>query len=151
MFSGDFWEGSTDQAYLDFVDERNRNIVHTTTVDVATLGAAYVFDFTGPGSSIVPYAGVGGAAYFWNLEESGDFIDFFPQEPEIFTDTFEDSGEAFGWYWLVGLEFPLGPRWSAFAEARWQNADDDLSGDFEGLGNLDLSGRSISGGVSWRF
>jgi hypothetical protein len=27
--------------------------------------------------------------------------------------------------------------------------DDDLSGDFEGLGTLDLSGRTIAFGVGW--
>ena len=151
MFSGDVWEGQHDQAYRDYVDERGRDIFHSTTLDIASLGAAYVINFTGSGATVQPYAGIGGAVYFWDLEESGDFIDFFPQEPEIFTTTFKDNGEAYGWYWLLGVEFPLGPRWGAFAEARWQRADDDLSGDFEGLGKVDLSGRTISGGLSWRF
>ncbi len=151
MLTGDVWEGQEDQAYLDFVDEGGRDIFHTTTVDVASLGAGLVFQFTGPNATVVPYAGVGGAVYFWDLEESGDFIDFVPFDPEIFTTTFHDDGEAFGWFWLVGVEFPLGPQWGLFAEGRWHQVEDELSGDFEGLGDLDLSGRSISGGASWRF
>jgi opacity protein-like surface antigen len=151
MLTGDVWEGQEDQAYRDFVDDRNRDIFHTTTVDAASLGAGLVFNFTGPDARIVPYAGAGGAVYFWDLEESGDFIDFVPANPELFTTTFQDDGEAFGWFWLVGVEFPIGPQWGFFAEGRWHNVEDELSGDFEGLGDLDLSGRSITGGVSWRF
>jgi hypothetical protein len=46
---------------------------------------------------------------------------------------------------------PLGARWSVFAEGRWQNVEDELSGDFAGFGDLDLSGRQISVGAAWRF
>lgn len=151
LFSGDFYGGDSDQAYLDFVDAGGFDIVHNTRLDVAAFTVGYVLNLTGPGSSVIPYAGVGGGIYLWELEESGDFIDFFPVEPEIFSTTFSDEGEAFGWYWLVGVEVPLGPRWAFFAEGRWHDVDDELSGDFEGFGDLDLSGRSITGGFAWKF
>lgn len=151
LFSGDLFSAEADQAYRDFVDAAGFDIVHTTTLDVASFTVGYVLNLTGPESRVIPYAGVGGGIYLWELEESGDFIDFFPADPEIFSTTFTDEGETFGWYWLVGVEVPLGPRWGFFAEGRFHNADDELSGDFDDLGELDLSGRSITGGVSWKF
>ena len=46
---------------------------------------------------------------------------------------------------------PLGNSFSLFAESRWTELEDDLSGDFEGLGNLDLGGNTIAFGAGWRL
>jgi hypothetical protein len=47
---------------------------------------------------------------------------------------------------------PVGPQWSFFAEGRWQDLEEELGEDFEDLGaDLDLSGRSLAAGASWRF
>ena len=152
VVSGDLWEGEEDQAYLDFVDAGGADIFHTTTIDVASLTAGVVLDILPRGSVVVPYIGAGGGFYFWTLTEEGDFIDFGdPEGPTIFDDIFEDEGEALGWYGLVGLEVPLGSQWGVFAEGRWRQVEDELSGDFAGFGDIDLSGREIYGGVSWRF
>lgn len=152
ILSGDLYEGDQAQAYLDFVDARGADIFHTTTLDVGSLTAGLVFNILPRDSAVVPYVGVGGGFYFWTLTEEGDFIDFGdPAGPTIFSDLFEDDGETLGWYWLAGVEVPLGARWSVFAEGRWQNVEDELSGDFAGFGDLDLSGRQISAGASWRF
>jgi len=151
LISGDVYSGQEDQAYLDFVDDRNRDIFHTTTLDVASVTAAYTLNLTGPRARVVPYVGVGGGFYLWSLEEEGDFIDFGVDPPEIVFDVFDDDGAAVGWFWMAGLEVPIGPRWSVFGEARFTHAEDELSGDFEGLGDLDLGGRQIVGGASWRF
>ena len=51
----------------------------------------------------------------------------------------------------LGIDVPLGSEIVLFAEARWDEAEDELSGDFADLGALDLSGREFSGGLSWRF
>ena len=48
-------------------------------------------------------------------------------------------------------QVPLGDSFSLFAESRWTELDDDLSGDFEGLGNLDLGGNTIAFGAGWRL
>jgi hypothetical protein len=150
LLSGDVYSGDEDQSYIDFVDDLGFPITHTTTLDVASVTAGVMIH--GPRHWVViPYAGAGGGLYFWNLEESGDFIDFFPAEPEIFSATFEDSGQAGGYYWLAGVEVPVGTRWSFFGEGRWQSVEDELGDDFQDLGDLDLSGRQIAVGASWRF
>jgi opacity protein-like surface antigen len=152
MFSGDIYEGEDGQAYIGFVDEFGSPIVHTTRLTIASATAAYVVNLTGPDAPVVPYVGIGGGLYAWELEESGDFIDFGVEPLEIFSDTFRDSNTTLGWFWLAGVEVPIGPRWSVFAEGRWQRLDEDLSDDFEDLeANLDLSGRQIFGGFAWSF
>ena len=40
---------------------------------------------------------------------------------------------------------------TVFAEGRWDRADDELGGDFEDLGTIDLSGRRVFGGLAWHF
>lgn len=152
MVSGDLWEGQEDQAYLDFEDSAGGDIFHTTTVDVGSLTAGLVFNLLPRDARLIPYVGAGGGFYFWTLTEEGDFIDFDdPLGPVIFTDLFEDEGEAIGWYGLVGLEVPVGPQWGLFAEGRWRSVEDELGGDFAGFGDLDLSGRELYLGASWRF
>ncbi|MEM7052149.1 MAG: outer membrane beta-barrel protein [Acidobacteriota bacterium] len=151
QLSVDVYSGEEDLAYADFVDFFGDPIVHTTTLDVASVTAAYVVDLTSRSSPVIPYVGVGGGVYDWTLEESGDFIDFNLVEPEVFTDTFQASDTTLGWYFLAGVEVPISAQMSVFAEGRWQDVDEELGDDFDGLGSLDLSGRNLYGGFAWSF
>ena len=58
---------------------------------------------------------------------------------------------AYGGYWLAGLDVPISRDLSLFAEGRWTKVDDELDKDFEGFGKLDLSGREVSLGLSWKL
>lgn len=151
VVSGTAFEGEADQAYLDFVDTFGNDIFHTTTLQVtsATLGLA--IDLAPRNAPLVPYLGAGGGLYAWDLEESGEFIDFLTDPPEIFPATFQDDGVVFGWYWMAGLDVPVGNTWSVFFQGRWHYAEDDLEADFVDLGKLDLGGREITAGFSWSF
>lgn len=82
-----------------------------------------------PHAQVSPYLGAGIGSYFWSLEEEGDFID---RNDDIFFATLQDEGVAFGYYYLIGLEAPITRRMSIFGEGRWDQADDELSDDFEG-------------------
>lgn len=150
LISGSVWEGSDQRHYLDFVDNRGNEIEHDATLGMATFTAGLKVDLA-PRSPVRPYVGAGGGLYVWDLEESGEFIFFAPGGNDIFGDTFSDDGATAGWYYMVGLEIPLGPGFSILGEARWHEAEDDLGGDFEDFGKLDLSGREITGGLAWRF
>jgi opacity protein-like surface antigen len=151
LASGSFWEGSSRQYYLDFVDERGNDIFHRTALDVGSLTVGLLAHPLGRDKVVSPYIGAGAGFYGWRLRESGDFIDFGVVPAEIFTGSFEDDGTAFGWYYHVGLEVPVARNFAVEAEARWDRVDDELSGDFQGFGNLDLSGRALTLGVSWSF
>lgn len=151
LLGGSYYEGGSDQSYRDFVDRFGSPISHHTQLEIAAATAAFVVELAPAHAPVVPYVGVGGGLYAWRLEESGDFIDFFPAEPEVFSTRFSNDGNTLGWFWIAGLEIPVGPQWSLLAEGRWQHLDAELGGDFAGSGNLDLAGPSIAGGVSWRF
>lgn len=148
---GSFFEGSLDQAYRDFVDDFGADIVHTTDLELSTLELGLELALAPRGSVIVPYVGAGGGFYAWRLTETGDFIDFGLASPEIFFDRFEDDGVAFGYHLRAGLEVPLSRNTAIYGEGRWQRAEDDLGGDFDGLGELDLSSRTLAAGISWSF
>ena len=146
-----FFVGETDQFYLDFVDEEGFDIFHTTELETANFTVGVLFHLARCDRAIVPYVGVGGGLWAWRLIERGDFIDFGGPEPEIFFDVFEDEGETFGWYYQAGLEVPLGRNLSFFADAKWSDVEADLEGGFAGLGDIDLSGRTLAGGLTWSF
>ncbi len=149
--SANVFSGETDQSYLDFVDDFGLSITHSATLDTASFTLGMLFYLAARNSVVVPYVGIGGGLYTWRLEESGDFIDFSLVTPEIISDTFESEGEAFGYYYQVGLDIPLSSTLSVFAEGRWHEADDKLDEDFDGFGTLDLGGQEIRAGVAWRF
>lgn len=151
VFSGTAFSADESTSYRNFVDGSGADIFHDTTLDIASGTVGIHFILTGQNAPVQPYIGAGAGFWAWSLEESGDFIDFSQLDPEIFTDTFSDDGGAFGWYYLVGLDVPLGDQFSVFGEARWDRVDDELSGDFRGLGALDLSGRQVTGGLAIRF
>ena len=148
---GTVYSGSTEQFYLDFVDDAGFDIFHSTELEIASLNLGLLVHLARRDRAIVPYVGIGGGLYSWRLTESGDFIDFGLAEPEVFFDTFEDDGTTLGWYWQAGLEVPLGRNLSVYGDARWVRAEADLEGDFAGLGDLDLSGKTLSAGLTWSF
>jgi opacity protein-like surface antigen len=151
LFSGTLFEGQNDQHYLDFTDDRGNDIEHTTTLEIDSLTVGAVVHLLGPEAVVRPYLGAGGGLYSYRLEESGDFIDFNPPPPEIFNGTFKAQGETFGYYLLGGFEVPVSRNVAFFAEGRWQYAEDELQDDFEGFGDLDLGGRDLAAGITWRF
>ncbi len=148
LFSGSYFQGDTTQAYEGFVDNFGDRIRHDTTLEIASLTAGFTFHLTEPDAAVRPYLGVGGGLYSWRLEESGDFID---SNSEIFTATLESDGVVLGYYGLVGIEVPIGRSVSLFGEGRFHRVEDELSGDFEEFGDIDLSGREISAGLSWNL
>lgn len=151
MVSASAFEGSTDQSYLRYTDSFGNDITHTTTLDRSDLTFGLVFFPIGRDAVLVPYVGGGLGVYGWRLRESGDFIDFSAAPAHVFSDRFTADGNAFGHYWLAGLEVPLGWNWAIFAEGRWQRADDQLNKDFAGFGTLDLSSKEVGVGISWSF
>jgi opacity protein-like surface antigen len=149
IFSGNGYSTTAGQAYRDFEDASGSDIRHDTTLEVASGTVGLVYRFAGDRAVVQPYVGAGGGFYNWSLEESGDFIDF--DDLSIFSDTFFTDGTAFGTYALLGLNVPVSDNIAVFAEGRWDSADDELDGDFDGLGSIDLAGRQLAAGLSFRW
>lgn len=151
LVSADLYEGQVDQSYRDFVDGFGDDIFHTTTLEIIPFTAGVKVELAPARSPVKPYVGAGGGLYTWLLEESGDFIDFGSPGLDIFDTTLSAEGAVFGYYLQAGLDVPLGPYFSLFAEGRWDRAEDELGDDFEGFGDIDLSGRRVMGGLAWKF
>ncbi len=151
LVSGTAYEGELDQSYRGFSDPRGGPVTHRANLQIASLTAGVVFHLTGRNAPFRPYLGAGGGLYTWRLEEDGRFIDFSPPPPTVFRADSVAEGEAFGYFWLAGFEVPIGRSWGFFAEGRWHEVDDELGDDFAGFGKIDLSGRDVSAGVSYRF
>ncbi len=151
VVSGHFFEGDELLSYRDFVDELGFEIEHTTTLEISSFNLGLLYQLARRDAAIQPYIGGGGGLFIYRLDESGDFIDFFSPELDIFNAAFTAEGETFGYYFQAGVEVPLGRSWSIYADARWERAKDDLGDDLDGLGELDLSSRTISFGTSFSF
>ncbi|HYU33329.1 MAG TPA: autotransporter outer membrane beta-barrel domain-containing protein [Thermoanaerobaculia bacterium] len=149
-FAGTAFSGDTTQSYRDFVDNFGDRIRHDTSLDLATATVGVVLHPLGSNAPVSPYIGAGAGSFFWSLEEKGDFIDF-GHNNEVFFANLKDDGVAFGYYYLLGLEAPITQRLSLFGEGRWSHAKDTLSDDFEGFGDLDLSGTTYLVGISWNL
>lgn len=151
MLSATYYYGAATQAYRNFTDTSGGRIRHDASLDIGSFTGAYVFHFVGRRGQVDPYVGAGGGLYVWRLRESGDFIDFTTNPRSIFTSNLTSSGTTGGYFFLAGAEFPLTPAVSLFVEGRYSKASDTLGGDFAGFGKLDLSGKSVGGGVSWHL
>ncbi len=149
--SADGYNAAVDMAYDDYVDQFGNPIFHTTTLDINAVTAGLVLELAPPTFPLRPYIGVGGGIYWWTLSEEGEFINFALDPPELFSGDFSDRGGPLGFYFLAGLDVPIGRRTSLFGEVRFHKVDDTLSEDFRGLGKIDLGGRSISGGIAFAF
>jgi len=150
-FSGDWYETTQQQSYKDFEDDRGHRISHDTSLYIAPFRAGLMVKLVPPTAPVVPYLGAGGGVYFWDYHEDGDFIDFDSPRLDVFHDHLHDSGTAFGYYLVGGLEIPVGSSFSVLAEGRWDHVSDSFSEDFSGFDDIDLGGLSIQGGIAWRF
>lgn len=149
LFGFSAFSGSTTSAYEDWVADDGSEIRHTTRLEVADISVAWVYHFGRGG--VRPYAGVGGGLLWWELTDNGFFIDFGDPDLPIIRAIYGADGttlEAFG---LAGIDIPLSPVWSFFAEGRYRWASDELGDDFPDFGDLDLSGWEISGGFAIAF
>lgn len=151
LVGGSFFQSENEFAYRDFTDSRDRDVVHTATLDISTFDLGLRIRLAPAQSPIVPYLGGGAALVSWQLTEEGDFIDFTPPPPVVFDDIFEAEGNTVGYFLVAGLEVPLSTAWVIYAEGRYVDAEDELGDDFDGFGDLDLTGQQYAVGVALRF
>jgi hypothetical protein len=149
LVSGSYYEGGNTAAFLDFEDDLGNDIEHETTLEITQFDVGMVYHLLRRDAVVSPYLGGGIGFYGYRLEESGDFIDF--SDFDIFSGTFDASGNTVGGFFLAGLEVPLGNQFALFGEARWDWAGDELDDDFDEFGDIDLSGAQLVGGIAFRF
>jgi opacity protein-like surface antigen len=150
MVSASFYTASGTESYRGFLDQDNNPISHRTSLDISAGTVGYVLFPAGTHNPVIPYLGAGIGVYGWRLHEDGDFIDF-EHANSIFSAANSDSGAAFGYFFVAGLEIPVTRHLAFLVDGRYTKAHANLGGDFNNFGRLDLSGGQIVGGLAFHL
>jgi hypothetical protein len=150
---------SAPSEFRHWLDNDNRPIEQTTEFDRVPVTASLKMYLRPPGRAIgrfawiparhAPYAGVGGGAMYYNFRQSGDFVDAVTSR--VFADTFTSEGWTPVAHVFAGTDVTLTPRIALSVEGKYQWARASLGADFRGFDRLDLSGFSMTTGLSFRY
>lgn len=147
-----------DSEFRDWVDQDDRPIEQTTRFQRLALTASGRFYLAPRGRSVgrlawiparaAPYVGAGAGALWYRFRQEGDFVDF--QTSEVFGDVLESTGWAPVAQLLAGADVSLTPRLGLTGEARylWGQAEPNRA--FRDFDEMDLSGASLSLGLTYR-
>ena len=124
----------------------------TVTMKVMPFGMYSEEHPEGPLRKVIPYFGIGGGALLWEYREHGDFVYGRDQAiPTLVHGDYDSQGIAPEYHGVLGVDINLAREMALFVEARWSRARDDLSSDYSGFDEFDLSGDSLSVGLRFRF
>ena len=142
-----------------WLDNAGLPIEQTTTFRRVPLTGSIRTYLAQPGRSIghfawvparfSPYVGAGGGVMWYSFAQTGDFIDFVTTR--VFPDSFDSSGWAPTVHGIGGVDISLHPRFALTTEARYQWGRAELSTDFAGFDRIDLSGFTLTTGISVRY
>lgn len=143
----------------DYVFDDGSPILQDTSLDTVWFGPLVMFTPFGAGETfgtkawaprmVVPYAQIGAGFMAWEFTQAGDFVD--ERDLTVFTDYFQDDSWAFSLRLALGLRFNLNRHMDVDMVYLHDHAEDDLGGDFEGFGDLDLSSNSAAIGFTFRL
>jgi hypothetical protein len=159
MFGFELSQGGGSSEYRDYVDTDDLPIIQDTRLRIVPITGNVRFYLTPRGRQIsrfafVPatvrvYAGGGGGLVWYELVQTGDFVDI--GDLSIFTSTLRSSGVSFGTQAFGGVEVALGTKWFLSFEGKYLWSKSDLGQDFVSFAPIDLSGARISAGINFVF
>ncbi|MDE3172119.1 MAG: hypothetical protein KGN74_03525 [Gemmatimonadota bacterium] len=98
---------------------------------------------------VAPYVGVGAGTMWYSFRQGGDFVD--TTTTNVFSTVLESSGWTPAAQLFAGSDFAITPGTAFNVEARYEFAKGALSRDFVGFNRIDLSGVSLTAGLTFRF
>lgn len=150
---------STRSEFRDWVGEDDLPIEQETTFTRRpfTLSGRYFFKDRGRSvsrfawipNSVTPYVVAGTGVMWYEFSQDGDFVDF--DDLGIFTTRFTSDGWGIMGLGGAGVELSLSPRAVLNFEGRYEFSSGELSQDFVGFEDIDLSGFQLSVGLGVRF
>lgn len=159
VFGFELSQGGGPSEYRDYVDTDDLPITQDTRLRIVPMTGSLKLYLTPRGRRIsqfafVPaklrvFAGGGGGLVWYELIQTGDFVDFV--DLSIFTTTLRSSGLSVGAQAFGGVEVALGTRWFASFEGKYLWSKSDLGQDFVSFAPIDLSGTRISAGIHFNF
>jgi hypothetical protein len=145
--------------YRDFVDNNLQPIEQTTALNTTHIvgGVRYALVPRGREVSrlvwvpnkVIPYAGAGAGAVFYQFRQSGDFVDFV--DNSIFFESFRSQGWAPTAHVFGGVDVQLYRGLYATVQGRYTKAAGKLGADFIDFDPIDLSGFRMSAGINLLF
>jgi hypothetical protein len=98
---------------------------------------------------IVPFAGAGGGMLWYEVEQTGDFIDYV--DLSVFSDVFRSRGWTPSGHVFGGVDVRLFRRLYATVDVRYLWAAGDLGQEWINFDPIDLAGARVSAGVNVSF
>lgn len=152
--------GSTYTQYADYEDEYGLPIETDIELSVIPIEFSIKMHPIGRGHrvgrfgavkrhAIIPYFGVGVGVYMYNYLEFGDYIDF--ANDQIIYAEFESFNVGVGYFFVAGIEIPMGRGFGFLAEYKHAWVKAPLSEDFLGFEKFDLGGQTINVGFTFGF
>jgi hypothetical protein len=159
---GSTYAGASEKSkFRHYLDNNDAPIEQTTMLRRLTLTGGLKAYLAPPGRSVgrfawipnkfAPYVGAGGGALWSRYQQEGDFIDFATDNLRVFNSEFRSDRWTPEAHALVGTDISLSPTFALTTEARYTWARAPLGQDFQGFDRIDLSGVSLTTGISVRF
>lgn len=115
-----FYQRTVPSVYTDFINDDGSELFQDFRLRVVPLTAIIRVIPFGRNTAVQPYFGVGVGLFNWRYSEVGEFIDF--DTFDVFHGRFTASGRNVGGLMLGGFRVPVGDRFSAGLEVRYQSA-----------------------------
>lgn len=96
-----------------------------------------------------PFVGFGGGTMWYKFRQAGDFVDTV--STVISTDVLSTSAWTPMADVFAGGDWTINPGMALTAEARYSLAQGPVGGDYQGFHRIDLSGISLTAGLTFRF
>jgi len=157
MIGFDYSQSTTNSEYRRYVDNNRLPIEQQTRLRGANIGGGLKFALTERGREVgrlawvprkvVPYVGAGGGMMWYQVRQSGDFVDYV--DLSVFPDVFESEGWTPSVHILGGVDVRVLRRLYVSFDARYLWASGDLGRDWIDFDPIDLSGFRLSAGINF--
>ena len=159
MFDLGYARVSHSSEFRDWVDQNDLPIEQTTSLRRIPITVGLRYYLTGPGRAIGEFAWIparrslyivaGAGMMEYKFSQVGDFVDF--ETLNVFHDEFVTQGWTPVMHGAAGLDIALGSFTMVNLEARYTWAEASMSADFVGFDPIDLSGPSVTTGLTFRL
>jgi hypothetical protein len=159
QFGFDFNQAAVESEYRRFVDNNRLPITQLTTLREMNLSGNVRWAITERGRevsrfawiprTVVPYVGAGAGALWYDVKQTGDFVDFV--DFSVFADVFGSRGWTPSAQLFGGADVRVFRRLYVTAEARYLWAAGELGREWIDFEPIDLAGFRLSGGLNVVF
>jgi hypothetical protein len=159
QFGLDFSKATVASEYRDFVDNNRLPITQQTRLREVNLSGNIKVALTERGrevsrfawvpSRFVPYAGAGGGVLWFDVAQTGDFVDFV--DLSVFTDVFRARGWTPSAQVFGGVDVRMFKRLYVSADGRYLWAAGELGREWVDFDPIDLAGFRLSAGINVIF